>query len=81
MEQDLTPVVGYSEIRFANAELIEVNPMLYWAVVFLVVALVAGVFGFAGIAGTAAWIAQTLFVLFLILFVVSLIFGRRRPIL
>jgi uncharacterized membrane protein YtjA (UPF0391 family) len=30
-----------------------------------------------GIAGTAAWIAKVLFIIFLILFIVSLVFGRR----
>jgi uncharacterized membrane protein YtjA (UPF0391 family) len=51
--------------------------MLYWAIVFLVVAIIATVFGFGVIAGTTAWIAKVLFIVFLILFVVSLIFGRR----
>lgn len=54
--------------------------MLSWAVTFLVVAIIAGVLGFGVVAGTAAWIAKVLFVLFLILFVVSLITGRRRSI-
>ena len=52
--------------------------MLYWAIVFLLVAFVAGVLGFTGMAGAAASIAKILFVVFLVLFVVSLIFGRRR---
>lgn len=52
--------------------------MLYWAVVFLIVAVIAAVFGFGVVAGTAAWIAKTLFVIFLILFVISLITGRRH---
>ena len=47
--------------------------MLYWALVFLVVALVAGVLGFTGIAVAAAGIAKLLFVVFLILFLISLI--------
>ena len=46
--------------------------MLYWAVVFFVVALVAAVFGFGGIALAAAGIAKILFFLFLVLFVVTL---------
>jgi uncharacterized membrane protein YtjA (UPF0391 family) len=53
--------------------------MLYWAVVFLVVAIIAGIFGFTGIAGTSIWIAKVLFFVFIILFVVSLLFGRRTP--
>ena len=55
--------------------------MLYWSLVFLLVAVIAGVFGFTGIYLAAAGIARILFVLFLVLFVVSLISGgisRRR---
>ena len=51
--------------------------MLRWALVFLVVALLAGVFGFGALEGTAMQIARILFFLFLVLFVVSLISGRR----
>ncbi|MCA9200350.1 MAG: DUF1328 domain-containing protein [Planctomycetales bacterium] len=54
--------------------------MLSWSITFLVVALVAAVLGFGVIAGTAAWIAKALFVVFLILFLVSLITGRRQMI-
>jgi uncharacterized membrane protein YtjA (UPF0391 family) len=43
----------------------------------LVVALIAGVLGFTGLAGTSAGIAQILFWVFLVVFVASLIFGRR----
>ena len=53
------------------------NLMLYYAVVFFVIALIAGVLGFGGIAGAAAGIAKILFFVFLVLFVVSLIMGRR----
>lgn len=51
--------------------------MLRWSILFLIVAIIAAVFGFGGIAAEATWIAKILFVLFLILFVVSLILGRR----
>ena len=51
--------------------------MLGWAVVFFIVALVAAVLGFGFIAGTAALFAKVLFVIFLILFVLSLVRGRR----
>lgn len=51
--------------------------MLSWAIIFLIIALVAGVLGFGVVAGTAAWIAKVLFVVFLILFLVSLVAGRR----
>ncbi len=50
--------------------------MLYWAVVFLIIALVAGVLGFGGIAGASVGIARVLFGIFLVLFLVSLIMGR-----
>jgi uncharacterized membrane protein YtjA (UPF0391 family) len=54
------------------------NTMLYYAIVFLIIALVAGFFGFFSVAGIAASIAKILFVIFIILFIASLIFGRRR---
>ena len=54
--------------------------MLYWAFVFLVVAIVAAVLGFGGIAGTAMGIAKVLFFVFLALFLISLVFGMRRPV-
>ncbi len=52
--------------------------VLRWAIIFLIVAIIAAVLGFAGIAGAAAGIAKILFWLFLILFVISLVLGRRR---
>lgn len=51
--------------------------MLSYAVLFLVIALIAAVLGFGVIAGTAATIAKVLFLIFLVLFVVSLLRGRR----
>lgn len=54
--------------------------MLYYSIVFFIIALVAAVLGFGGLAGTMAGIAQVLFWIFVVLFVISLIFGRRgRP--
>ena len=55
--------------------------MLYWSLMFLVVALIAAIFGFGGIASTATGIAQILFVIALVMFVVSLLAGflRRNP--
>ena len=50
--------------------------MLYYAVVFAVLAVLAGVLGFVALSGTLAWVAKTLVLVFVILFVVSLIFGR-----
>ena len=54
--------------------------MLYYALVFFVVAIVAGVFGFLGIAAAAAGIARILFFIFLVFFLVSLLghVARRR---
>lgn len=51
--------------------------MLYYALVFLIIALVAGVFGFGGISIAATGIAKTLFLIFLILFLLSAVFGLR----
>ncbi len=51
--------------------------MLYYSIVFLVIALVAGALGFFAISGTAAWIAKVLFVVFLVLFLISMVRGRR----
>ncbi|MDE1171065.1 MAG: DUF1328 domain-containing protein [Verrucomicrobium sp.] len=53
--------------------------MLSLTVTFLVIALIAAALGFGGIAGTAAGIAKICFFVFLVLFVVSLLFGGRRP--
>jgi uncharacterized membrane protein YtjA (UPF0391 family) len=55
--------------------------MLYWALVFLVIALIAGLLGFGGVASTAVGIAQVLFFIFLVIFAVTLVMGvlSRRP--
>jgi uncharacterized membrane protein YtjA (UPF0391 family) len=55
--------------------------MLYWALVFLVIALVAALLGFTTIFGAAYSIAKILFFVFLVVFVVSLLMGfagRKR---
>jgi uncharacterized membrane protein YtjA (UPF0391 family) len=54
------------------------RPMLYYAIVFAVLALVAGVLGFVGLGGTFALIAKVLLFVFLAMFVVSVVFGGRR---
>jgi uncharacterized membrane protein YtjA (UPF0391 family) len=51
--------------------------MLSYAVLFLVIAIIAGILGFGVIAGTAALFARVLFLVFLVLFVASLLRGRR----
>ncbi len=53
-------------------------PMLYYAIVFAVLALLAGVLGFTVLGGTLAWVAKSLLIVFVVLFVLSLIFGGRR---
>jgi uncharacterized membrane protein YtjA (UPF0391 family) len=66
----------------AGAALQGVMIMLYWALVFFVVAIVAAFFGFGGVAAASAGIAKILFFIFLVLFVLSLIaglIGRRPP--
>jgi uncharacterized membrane protein YtjA (UPF0391 family) len=52
--------------------------MLYYAVVFFIIAIVAGLFGFGGIAAGASSIAQVLFFIFVVLFLVSLVTGLIR---
>ncbi|MEC7839776.1 MAG: DUF1328 domain-containing protein [Chlamydiota bacterium] len=47
--------------------------MLYWALVFFVVAIIAGLFNFSQISAGALSIARILFFIFIILFLVSLI--------
>jgi len=47
--------------------------MLYYALVFLVIALFAGILGFGVVAFAAAEIARVCFFIFLVLFLVSLL--------
>jgi uncharacterized membrane protein YtjA (UPF0391 family) len=52
--------------------------MLYWSLVFLVIALLAGLFGFGGIASAFVGIAQILFAVFIVLFLAMLVLGALR---
>jgi uncharacterized membrane protein YtjA (UPF0391 family) len=52
--------------------------MLYWALLFFIVAIIAGVFGFGGISAAASGIAKLLFILFLVMFAASLIIYAVR---
>lgn len=52
--------------------------LLYYALVFLVIALVAGLLGFGGMAAGAAGIAKLLFMVFIVLALVSLVAGLMR---
>ena len=54
--------------------------MLHYSIVFLVIALIAGALGFFGVAGAAVGIAKDSVLVFLVLFVVSLLVGRRGTI-
>jgi uncharacterized membrane protein YtjA (UPF0391 family) len=54
--------------------------MLRFALVFAILALIAGSFGFYGLEGQLATFAKILLFVFLVLFVVSLFFGRRAPV-
>jgi len=53
-------------------------PMLGLAITFAVLALIAGILGFMALAGSLAVVAKVFLFVFLALFVISLIFGRRR---
>jgi uncharacterized membrane protein YtjA (UPF0391 family) len=52
--------------------------LIYYAIVFLVIALIAAAVGFGGVAGFAMEAARLLFWVFIVLFVVSLIAGVVR---
>lgn len=52
--------------------------MLRWAAILLVLAVIFAILGFGGlIVGALAQIAEILFWVFVVLFVASLLFGRR----
>ena len=65
---------------FVVASLTQLEGMivLYWALIFLLIAIVAGALGFGGIAGASAGIAQILFFVFLVLLIGSLIMHFMR---
>ena len=52
--------------------------MLYWALVFFIIALVAAVLGFGGIAAVATDMARILFFIFLVMFLATLVLGLVR---
>jgi uncharacterized membrane protein YtjA (UPF0391 family) len=53
--------------------------MLRLAIACLLIALVAAAFGFGGIYAAATDMARILFFVFIVLFVISLVLGRRGP--
>ena len=52
--------------------------LLYYAIVFLVVAIVAAALGFGGVAGTAMEGAKLLFWVAIVLFVIAVVVGLVR---
>jgi uncharacterized membrane protein YtjA (UPF0391 family) len=61
--------------KVAGTQPNEDREMLYWALVFFIIAIIAGAFGFGGISAAAAGIAQLLFYIFVVIFLVALIAG------
>jgi uncharacterized membrane protein YtjA (UPF0391 family) len=64
--------------RSAGAIIHGDRKMLYYAVVFFIIALIAALFGFGGIAAGAAGIAKILFVIFLVVAVVTFLLSLAR---
>lgn len=69
--------LGVSLLSWRGKEAVMGN-LLYWAVVFLVIALISAALGFGGLAGTAMEGARLLFWVAIILFIVSLVAGVFR---
>jgi uncharacterized membrane protein YtjA (UPF0391 family) len=55
-------------------------PVLYYALIFLVVGLIAGVLGATGVASIASQIAWILFIIGIVLLVIHFLTGRRGPV-
>ena len=51
--------------------------MLRWALIFAIIAVVAAGLGFGGLSDTSAQIAKLFALVFLVLFIVSVVLGRR----
>jgi uncharacterized membrane protein YtjA (UPF0391 family) len=63
------------------AQSVALGNLLWFAIVFFILAIVAYVFGARGVAGMSAGIGRTLMFVFLVLFVLFLIFGLvNRPV-
>jgi len=50
-----------------------VSGWLFWAAIFLIIAIVAAIFGFGVISGVSFTIAKWLAVIFVVLFIISVI--------
>ena len=72
---DLQPLAAHvlGRKRRVQTRPMEVVTMLYYSLVFLVIALIAGILGFGVVAFAAAEIARICFFVFIVLFLVSLI--------
>ncbi|MGC2393883.1 MAG: DUF1328 domain-containing protein [Methylovirgula sp.] len=55
-----------------------VGNLLYWALIFLVVAIIAGALGFGGLSGTAMQAAHLVFWVAIVLLILSVGFGVLR---
>jgi uncharacterized membrane protein YtjA (UPF0391 family) len=81
----MTAILGTSwqvlKSQRPNVPTPEEERMLYWSLVFLIVAILAALLGFGVIASAAAGIAKLLFFVFLVAFLVSLVMhvARRAP--
>ncbi len=55
--------------------------MLYWSLVFLIIAIIAAILGFGGVYQAASSIAIVLFWIFLVIFLAFLLLGllKGRP--
>ena len=62
---------------FLLCRLQEEMVVLYYALMFLVVALIAAVLGMSGVAGVASQIAWVLFIIGIILLIVNFLTGNR----
>jgi uncharacterized membrane protein YtjA (UPF0391 family) len=83
LHRELVPKVPYQqrnrlEAALRSGRFERRTKMLYYALVFLLVAIVAAVLGFGGVAVVSAGIAKILFFVFIVLFLVSLITHMSR---
>lgn len=51
--------------------------MFSWSIIFFIMACISAIFGFSGIGHTASVLARCLLALFVVLFIATLVFGRR----
>ncbi len=51
--------------------------MFRWGILFLLIALIAAALGFGALSGVAAWAAKMVFIVGIVLFLGSVILGRR----